>query len=99
MQEDAMVRSKRTLRVEAISALVQKRIAHVAKVRDWELLEEIARIGMEDAPLDLAATDPALFIALRNAITSFHLAGWTNMTPERVRAVCSGRTPAHAGDA
>jgi hypothetical protein len=82
-----MVRSKRALRVEAISTLIARRVALVFKARDWELLEEVARIAREDAPVDLAATDPSLYVALRNAITAYHLAGWTNMTPERVRAV------------
>lgn len=83
-----MARSKRALRVEAINTLIGRRVAHVFKTRDWELLEEVARLAVADAPVDLAATDPALFVALRNAITAYHLAGWTNMTPERVRSVC-----------
>ena len=87
MVEVAMARSKRDLHVESIDALVRNRIASVAKTRDWELLEEIARIVECDAPVDLAATDPAMFIALRNAITNFHLNGWSHMTPDRVRAI------------
>lgn len=82
-----MVRSKRALRVEAINTLIGRRVAQVFKARDWELLDEVARIALADAPVDLAATDPALYVALRNAITAYHLAGWTNMTPERVRSV------------
>jgi len=82
-----MGRSKRTLYVEAIDALIRNRIAAVAKSRDWELLEEIARIVKDDASVDLAMTDPSMFIALRNAITKFHLGGWSHMTAERVRAV------------
>jgi hypothetical protein len=70
---DIMGRSKRTFYVEAIDALVRNRIAAVAKSRDWELLEEIARIVKDDAPVDLAMTDPSMFIALRSAITKFHL--------------------------
>lgn len=91
---DAIDRSKRSLRVEAINILINRKVAFVAKERDWELLEEVARIAQDDAPVDLAATDPSLFIALRNAITSYHLAGWTNMTPARVRAVSRPKTPA-----
>ncbi len=82
-----MDRSIRTLRVEALDALIRGKTASVAKSGDWELLEEIARIVQEDASLDLAAADPSRFIAIRDAVTRFHLAGWTNMTPERVRAV------------
>lgn len=58
--------------------------------RDWELLAEIARLATDDAPTELAATDPALFKAWRDAVTRYHRAGWTNMTPERVREVAAG---------
>ncbi len=82
-----MNRTKRVLRVEALDALIRNRIVAVAKARDWELLEEIAVIAASDAPIDLAATDPTMFVAIRSAITRFHLAGWSHMTPDRVRAV------------
>jgi hypothetical protein len=82
-----MIRSKRALKVDALDALVDGRIAAVAKARDWELLEEIARLVQADAPLELAATDPAMFATLRHAITRFHLKGWSAMTPERVRRI------------
>lgn len=84
-----MERGPRALRVEAQDALIRGKVAAAALRRDWELLEEIARIVAQDAPHDLAVTDPARFTALRNAITRFHLAGWTHMTPERVRAVAA----------
>ena len=80
-----MTRSRRTLKVEALDALLRGSMAAVAKARDWELLEEIARIARDDAPIELATSDPALFASLRKAITSFHLRGWSAMTPERVR--------------
>jgi hypothetical protein len=82
-----MTRSKRALKVDALDALVRGRIAAVVKARDWELLEEIARLAQADAPLELAATDPAMFATLRHAITRFHLRGWSAMTPERVRRI------------
>ena len=41
-------------------------------------------LAASDAPHDLAVADPALFKAWREAVTRFYLAGWTNMTPERV---------------
>ena len=82
-----MARSKRTLKVEALDALLRGRVAAVLKARDWVLLEEIARLVRDDAPLELASSDPALFAALRKAITSFYLKGWSAMTPERVRSV------------
>lgn len=56
----------------------------VVKQRDWELLGEVARLASQDAPADLAVTDPALFQSWRAAVTRYHLRGWTKMTPERV---------------
>ena len=85
--KETLGRSMRDLRVEALSALLNNQIVAVAKRHDWPLLEEIARIVQEDAPVDLAFTDPSLYVALRNAVTRFHLVGWTRMSPERVRAV------------
>ena len=49
------------LYVEALDALLRGRMAEVAVARDWELLREIARLAQQDAPQDLATTDPALF--------------------------------------
>lgn len=82
-----MTRSARARYAEALDVLLRSRIAKVAKERDWELLEEVARLAQTDAPTELAVTDPALFAAWREAVTRFHKAGWTAMTPERVAAV------------
>ncbi len=62
-------------------------MAEVAVDRDWELLEEVARPATEDASKDLASTDSSLFVAWRAAVTKYHIKGWGNMTPERVRQV------------
>ena len=82
-----MSRSARARHVEALAALLGGRMAAIYLARDWELLAEVARLAQEDAPTDLVATDPALFEAWRGAVTRYHRAGWTNMTPQRVRAV------------
>ena len=82
-----MNRTARTLHVEALDALVKGRMAEIAVARDWELLREVARLAQQDAPLDLASTDPALYETWRAAVTKYHLKGWTHMTPERVDAV------------
>jgi hypothetical protein len=66
-------RSARTLYVEALEVLLKGQVARVARDRDWELLREVARLAT-----------PALFRTWREAVTRYHLAGWTNMTPERV---------------
>jgi len=62
-------------------------MADIAVARDWELLREVARLAQQDAQLDLASTDTALFSSWRAAVTRYHLKGWTHMTPERVDAV------------
>lgn len=82
-----MTRSARARYAEALDALLRGGVAKAVKERDWELLEEIARLAHEDAPPELAWTDPALFKAWREAVTRFHNAGWTHMTPERVTTV------------
>jgi hypothetical protein len=80
-------RTARTLYVDALDALLNGRMAEIAVARDWELLREVARFARQDAPLELASTDPALYETWRAAVTKYHLKGWTHMTPERVDAV------------
>jgi len=80
-----VTRSARDRHVEALDALLRGRVAVLIKAREWDLLAEVARLAQEDAPKELAVTDPALFEAWRNAVTRYHRAGWTNMTPGRVR--------------
>ncbi len=82
-----MNRTARTLYVDALDALLKGRMADIAVARDWELLREVARLAQQDAPLELASTDPALYETWRAAVTRYHLKGWTHMTPERVDAV------------
>jgi hypothetical protein len=77
-------RTARTLYVDALDALLKGRMAEIAVARDWELLREVARLAQQDAPLELASTDPALYETWRAAVTKYHLKGWTHMTPERV---------------
>jgi hypothetical protein len=89
-----MTRTAPTLHVEALDVLLRGRVAEVAVARDWELLREVARLAQEDAPFDLAATDPALFTTWRAAVTKYHLMGFTHMTPQRVDAVRKNRQPA-----
>jgi len=84
-----MSRTARGLYVEALDALLRGRMAEIAVARDRELLREVARLADEDAPLELAATDPALFATWRAAVTKYHLTGWGHMTPQQVDAVRS----------
>jgi hypothetical protein len=80
-------RTARSLYIEALDALLRGRMAEIAVTRDWELLREIARLAQQDAPIELATTDAALYSTWRAAVTKYHLKGWTHMTPERVDAV------------
>jgi len=82
-----VTRTARALYVEGLDALLKGRMAEIAVARDWELLREVARLAQQDAPLELATTDPALYETWRVAVTKFHLKGWSRMTPERVDAV------------
>jgi hypothetical protein len=85
---DARVnRTSRMLCAEALEALLKGRMAEIAVARDWELLREVARLAQQDAPLELASTDPAFYKTWRAAVTEYHLKGWTLVTPERVDAV------------
>ncbi len=86
-QEVHMTRTARTLYVEALDVLLRGRMADIAVARDWELLREVARLAQQDAQLDPASTDPALFSSWRAAVTRYHLKGWTHVTPDRVDAV------------
>ena len=90
-----MTRSVRTLYVEALQALLRGKVAEVMVARDWELLREVAKLAQQDAPHDLAATDPALFQTWRQAVTKFHLGGWSAMTPERVDQIAREKYPAN----
>jgi hypothetical protein len=82
-----MMRTARALYVEALDVLLKGRMAGVAVARDWDLLEEVARLATQDASPDSAVTDSSLFVTWREAVTKYHLKGWSNMTPERVRQV------------
>ena len=88
-----MTEDSRALYVRALDALLKGDMAKVALQRDFRLLAEIARLAQCDAPLELAATDPALFHSWRAAVTRYHVAGWTNMTPERVTALAASLQP------
>jgi len=89
-----MMQTTRALYVEGLDVLLKGRMAEVAVARDWDLLEEVARLATQDASPDLAVTDSSLFVTWREAVTKYHLKGWSNMTPERVR-----RVRAHAASA
>ena len=88
------MRSARNLYVDALDALLRQKMAALVKARDWELLREVARLAQDDAPHDLAFTDPALFRTWREAVTKFHLAGYSSMTPQRVDEVTGPRIAA-----
>ena len=83
----------RSLYIAALDALLKGEMAKIAVQRNFRLLAEIARLAQQDAPIELASTDPALFSSWRAAVTRFHVAGWTNMTPSRVAEVVATLRP------
>ncbi|RXF71504.1 hypothetical protein EK403_15685 [Hansschlegelia zhihuaiae] len=91
-----MNRSPRELYVSALDVLLRGETARIAHSRDWELLREISRLAASDAPIELAATDPALFQSWRAAVTRFHVAGWSAMTPERIDQIVRRLSEQHA---
>jgi predicted ATPase len=82
-----MTRTARELHVAALDVLLNRRMSETVRSRDWELLRHVATMAASDAPVVLASTDPALFVTWRAAVTSFHLRGWSRMTPDRVDEV------------
>lgn len=78
---------RRTLYADALDVLLTGSMSQVVAARNYRLLAEVARLAQYDAPVDFAATDRALFQAWRDAVTQFHLRGWTNMTAQRVVAI------------
>ena len=82
-----MTRSARELHVAAHEALFKGQMAALVNRRDWELLREVARLAAQDAPVDLAFTDPSRYQLYRHAVTRFHMGGWSAMTPERIDTV------------
>ena len=89
----------RNLYVEALDVLQTGTMAKLVADRNYRLLAEVARLAQYDAPLDLAVTDRALFQAWREAVTQFHLRGWTYMTAQRVVAVAAMENdPVPVGD-
>ncbi|WP_444997740.1 hypothetical protein [Aliikangiella sp. IMCC44359] len=81
----------RTLYVNALDVLLKDEIVKVVQKRDFELLKEIARLAQQDAPTHLAVTDPSLYTAWRNAVTRFHISGWTEMTPEKISMIIDNK--------
>lgn len=88
-----MKRNARALHVAALEALLNQHMAKLYLARDWELLRELARMAQADAPVSLSVTDPALYQSWRQAVTKFHLGGWSNLTPERIDEVVHPEQP------
>lgn len=50
--------------------------AELAKAGRWRELNAVRTLIVEDAPKDMAMTDPALYRSLRSRITELRMAGW-----------------------
>lgn len=77
----------------ALDTLLERGVAGVLRRRDWTLLARVAEIARADADTDLAMSDPERFRAIRDAVTWYHLAGWSRLDPVQIRALI-GRDPA-----
>ncbi len=56
------------------------------KQRRWAEVAALVRYARRDVPIELAATDPALFRTLREQITRFFLRGGDVLSPEKLAA-------------
>jgi hypothetical protein len=56
------------------------------KQRRWAEVAALVRYARRDVPVELAATDPALFRTLREQVTRFFLRGGDVLSPEKLLA-------------
>jgi hypothetical protein len=56
------------------------------KQRRWAEVAALVRYARRDVPVELAATDPALFRTLREQVTRFFLRGGDVLSPEKLTA-------------
>jgi len=61
-------------------------IPRALRARQWADLAAAREIVERDVDPRLALTDPALYRSLREAITEFHLIGWTALDADALRA-------------
>lgn len=52
--------------------------------RKWRDVAALVRYAKKDVPVELAATDPALYAALREGVTQFYLRGGGHIRLERL---------------
>ena len=82
-------REQHLLVIEALCDL--SKIAGYLKEQDWEAIRLISEYVKHDVPVELSKTDPALYKRLREAITNYHLAGWTKLhVPEKTLITRNG---------
>ena len=61
------------------------------KARRWAELAALVRYVRRDVPVDLAATDPALYRALREGVTRFYLRGGGALNLEKIEALAGSQ--------
>ncbi|OAM91644.1 hypothetical protein AW736_02260 [Termitidicoccus mucosus] len=61
-----------------------EQVAELLAARDWERLIPFADAIAADVPVQLAATDPALYRTLRKAVTEIHVRGLA-LNPDALR--------------
>ena len=71
----------------AISVFMNGCLLNAFMSGDMKLIREIARIAQIDPPPSLARTNPKFYKNWRDAVTRYHLEGWSEVTPERIERV------------
>ena len=63
----------------------QEEIPVLLKQKRWAELAAVAEYAANDAPADLAQTDPALYRQLRQQITEYRIRGWNQLNVEKLK--------------
>jgi hypothetical protein len=61
------------------------------KKKRWAELAAIAEFASQDAPQELAQTDPALYRLLRQQITEYRIRGWSCLDVKTLRKLANRR--------
>lgn len=67
-------------------------LARRLKERRWADVAALVRYASRDVPPELAMTDPALYRALREGITQFHLRGGGALDLAKIEALAAAQS-------
>ena len=85
-------RDRWTTAVEILKAYLKDEllIARLLKEHKWAELAAVAEVAEQDADPTLAQTDPALYKALRDAVTLYNLKGYRVLDRSALEAMARG---------